>query len=85
MGVIARGVRFLHPNGAICGTPVNAVLHVRVFRFPPMFGTRYQNGLIGTGDGGMGDKEGRVKEFLAVGFLLLPNELTEAFVGLAVI
>ena len=46
MGVIAWGIQFTGPKGAIGGTPINMVVHISWLTMFPMFGTRHQNGLI---------------------------------------
>ena len=40
MGVIAWRTRLTRPEGAICDTPINMVVHIRLFTLFPMLGTR---------------------------------------------
>ena len=47
MGVFACGMGLTHARGAIGDNPINAVVHIRLFTFFAMFGTRNPNELIG--------------------------------------
>ena len=47
-GVIAWGIGCTTSKNAIVDTPINAVVHIRLLPFFPMFGTRDPNGLIGS-------------------------------------
>ena len=44
MGVIAWRTGFTRPKGATGDTPINTVVHIRLFTLFPMFGTRNPNG-----------------------------------------
>ena len=47
VGVIAWGIGFTDQNGAIGDTPINAIVHIRLFAVSPKFGIRNPNKLIG--------------------------------------
>ena len=61
MGVIARRTGLTRPKGALGDTPINMVVHIRLFTLFPMFGTRnpkkrwqFRPGVGGSFAGGLG-------------------------------
>ena len=67
MAVIAWGIGFTHPKGAIGDTSINAVVHIHVFTFFPIFGTRNPSRLIGRWQSRQGGQRRRIGGFVCRG------------------